>query len=72
MKTFEQFEIIEKCNGCSKAVEVANKTVCTVYAFPESKWSGGNCPMATHLEKKETKKEKMINPLKASKRSMGK
>lgn len=35
------------------------KPFCTIYAFPATKWRNGNCPMATHLEIVEVKKDKV-------------
>lgn len=58
-------EVVEKCKGC---LHIVLGTGCEVYEFPESKWSAGNCPMNTHLRKVEGKKEKALDPIKASKR----
>ena len=60
--------IVDKCVGCGNIV---CEDKCRTYLYPESKWTRGNCPMATHLQK-EAVREKEINPLKASKRSMKK
>ena len=39
-----------------------------MYADPGSKWMFGNCNLATHVERKGEKVQK-INPLKASKKA---
>jgi hypothetical protein len=32
---------------------------CSAYAFPETRWRLGKCPLATHLEIESKKKEKV-------------
>jgi hypothetical protein len=63
--------IIEACFGCSRIVQNEQDQVCKVYIVPKAMWKNRNCIMATHI-KKEAIEEKMMDPLKASKRSMGK
>lgn len=52
---YECHPVIDKClNGEGGAsCERIENGYCKVYIFPEVKWRGGNCPMATHLKKKE-------------------
>lgn len=64
--------VIEKCEGCDRIVEAAETKYCTAYTDPASKWKLGICNFATH-QKPETLAVKIkVNPLKASKRAMGK
>ena len=65
--------IVDQCNGCSKTLEFPSGLYCTSFTEPAAKWNGKSCPLGTHL-KKETQEngQKRLNPLKASKRSMGK
>jgi hypothetical protein len=37
------------CEGCGR-VDVEDKSVCMVYAFPATRWRLGNCPLATHVK----------------------
>jgi hypothetical protein len=57
--------IIDKCEGCD---HIDTDKKCEVYINPSSWWDRGGCPMATHLTKRDTKRGRKINPLKASKR----
>ena len=59
--------IIDKCEGCDKVKEYPDGKYCAAYPVPELKWTQGKCNFATHV-KHETKKEKVVNALKASKR----
>ncbi|MBM4310734.1 MAG: hypothetical protein FJ119_07300 [Deltaproteobacteria bacterium] len=59
--------VVEQCTGCEKAQEFAGGTYCAAYPEPALKWKTGKCNFATHI-KREAKKEKVINALKASKR----
>ena len=63
--------IIEQCLGCDRVIQNKEKQVCKIYPAPKSMWRTRNCLMATHL-KREVREEKKVNPLKQSKRSMGK
>jgi hypothetical protein len=63
------YQINEKCEGCGKVIEHATGTYCMVYPDPNSKWSIGGCPMATHIKKETAANGQKINPLKASKRA---
>jgi len=63
--------VVEKCQGCEHVEVYATGTFCAIFAEPELKWLGGSCNMATHVQKEaaDDGKAKMVNPLKASKRS---
>jgi len=47
--------VIDKCLGEEEGESCGRieNGYCKVYIFPEIKWKLGNCPMATHLKKKE-------------------
>jgi len=68
----------DRCLGCGNIItqppmlEVPAVNLCRVYINPESRWSSGNCVMATHLKKKVEMEAKALDPIKASKRKMGK
>lgn len=53
--------IIGKCNGCDKVTPIYLVSCCKTYADPARRWAfmGGPCPVATHLKKVETKKQKV-------------
>jgi hypothetical protein len=54
-------------------LEVPETRRCMTFLSPESKWMNGRkCPVATHLAKEEKKEVKYVDPIKKSKRSMGK
>ena len=36
------------CEGCAR-VEPEDKSLCTAYAFPDSKCKSGVCPLSTHF-----------------------
>ncbi len=59
--------IVEQCDGCAKVVQYDDGKYCSAYPDPALKWKFGKCNFATHV-KHETKKEKVVNALKASKR----
>jgi len=53
-------------------LEIPETRRCRTYISPASKWNHGRtCGVATHIVKEETKVEKQLNSIKASKRSMG-
>jgi len=56
---------MELCSGCLKADNIDE---CSIYSMPSVWVKKGGCPMKTN-KKVEIKKDKKINPLKASKRS---
>lgn len=67
------YPIVDKCEGCSRITEFPSGKYCSSFTEPVLKWLKGNCPMATHVKKVvEEPNQKKLNPLKASKRSMGK
>ncbi len=60
--------VVEKCEGCSRVEEWPSGRYCKAYPAPEKQWALGLCNMATHIKIEEEKTQKMLNPLKASKR----
>ena len=69
-KGFIMEPIIDKCEGCDRAVAVEAAKYCPSYANPTRKWAHGICNFATHVKAEKTKTgEVKINPLKASKRA---
>ena len=72
METFSNIEpspCPEQCAGCAHRTK---ENTCPKYALPIMRWTGRPCAMATHLPKAEKKAEVKVDPIKASKRSMGK
>jgi len=68
--TSGQFQqIIEKCEGCERAIEVESTKYCSAYTSPESKWRLGICNFATHVKPEISTATIKVNPLKASKRA---
>ncbi|MBI5440506.1 MAG: hypothetical protein HY900_04760 [Deltaproteobacteria bacterium] len=63
--------VVEKCEGCSRVEEWPQGRYCQSYPAPDKHWSIGLCSMATHIKVEEEKTQKMLNPLKASKRKVG-
>ena len=75
---YEANPIVDEYNGCDYVfiqlplLEVPPINTCRAYLSPEAKWMNGKvCPLASHV-KKESKEEKFVDPIKASKRKMGK
>ena len=64
--------VIDKCEGCERIVSVDKKDFCHTYISPEAKWKLGICNFATHVKPEIITSKIKINPLKASKRAMGK
>lgn len=64
--------VIDKCEGCERITAVNETKFCSSYAFPETKWKLGICNFATHVKPEISAQVVKINPLKASKRAMGK
>ena len=54
----------------TKPCKHINGIMCKVYMFPGAKWYQSKCPMRAYVHQKA--EERKINPLKASKKSMGK
>lgn len=63
--------VVEKCEGCSRIEEWPTGQYCGSYPVPSKHWSLGLCNLATHIKLEEEKVQKMLNPLKASKRKAG-
>lgn len=62
--------VVEKCDGCERAVEFEGSKYCPSYAQPAKKWSQSVCNFATHVRAGVDKEGKVkVNPLKASKRA---
>lgn len=57
--------LTEICDGCLKAVPLEDR--CIAYPFPRLWEHLGGCPLKTNKEL-EVKRNKKINPIKASKR----
>lgn len=64
--------VVEKCEGCNQVIEVESQKICKTYTTPEAKWKLGICNFATHIKPDISTATVKINPLKASKRAMGK
>lgn len=76
--------IIDQCIGCEKIMTQLGMQLhpgvylspdtqyCKVFMTPSAKWKNGKCSVATHVAHPESKEERKVNPLKASKRSQGK
>ena len=64
--------IIDKCDGCDRAIEVESTKYCRTYVNPESKWRLGICNFATHVKPEIAVAKIRVNPLKASKRASAK
>lgn len=63
--------VVEQCEGCARTEEWPTGKYCASYPAPEKRWTLGICNMATHIKIEEEKVQKMLNPLKASKRKGG-
>ncbi|MDD5758280.1 MAG: PxxKW family cysteine-rich protein [Desulfobulbaceae bacterium] len=64
--------IIDKCDGCDRIIEVESQKFCKTYSAPAAKWKIGICNFATHAKPAVLTSTIKVNPLKASKRAMGK
>ncbi|MDH3392741.1 MAG: PxxKW family cysteine-rich protein [Desulfobulbaceae bacterium] len=64
--------IIDKCDGCERAIDIEATKYCKSYKSPEAKWRLGICNFATHVKPEITVAKIRVNPLKASKRASGK
>ncbi|MFH2011130.1 MAG: PxxKW family cysteine-rich protein [Pseudomonadota bacterium] len=62
------YPVVDSCEGCDKIQDYPLGRFCTSYADPGSKWKMGNCNLASHIKKETVAAQKMLNPLKASKR----
>lgn len=63
--------VIDKCEGCQKSKDFSSGKYCISFPDPSAKWRFGNCNMATHIKAAPKKDAPKVNPLKASKRSVG-
>ncbi|MFO7718095.1 MAG: PxxKW family cysteine-rich protein [Thermodesulfobacteriota bacterium] len=62
--------VIDKCDGCERAVWFEDEQFCTSYPNPERKWAHGACNFATHVKASVGKGGQVkVNPIKASKRA---
>ncbi len=62
--------VVEKCEGCERAIAFEGASYCPSYAQPERKWAKGVCNFATHVRAEKASDGKVkVNPLKASKRA---
>jgi hypothetical protein len=55
--------VIEKCKsfaGKGPCGKIIQEDKCKVFAFPESKWRFGSCPMATHIVKEVIKEKQRV------------
>lgn len=49
----EHRDIVEKCQGCIRIYKtIHGKRICGCHCFPHTKWWFGDCPQATHVERK--------------------
>lgn len=64
--------IIEKCDGCDRVIEVEAQKYCKTYSAPMAKWKLGICNFASHVKPEFVASSAKVNPIKASKRAMGK
>jgi len=64
--------IIDKCEGCDRVLEVESQKFCKTYSTPAAKWKLGICNFASHVKPEVLTSTIKVNPLKASKRAMGK
>ncbi len=62
---------VDPCQGCGRLVEVEAGVYCTTCPAPASKWRLGLCNQATHVKEQIEVEKTRLNPLKASKRAMG-
>jgi len=63
--------VIDKCEGCNQVIEVESQKICKTYTSPVAKWKLGICNFASHVKPDISAATAKINPLKASKRAMG-
>lgn len=65
-------QIIDRCDGCDRVIEVESQKFCKTYSAPAAKWKLGICNFASHVKPEVLTSTVKVNPLKASKRAMGK
>lgn len=64
--------VIDRCDGCDRVIEVESQKFCKTYTTPAAKWKLGICNFASHVKPEVLTSTIKVNPLKASKRAMGK
>ncbi len=64
--------VIDRCDGCDRVIEVESQKFCKTYSTPAAKWKLGICNFASHVKPEVLTSTVKVNPLKASKRAMGK
>lgn len=64
--------VIDRCEGCDRVIEVESQKFCKTYSAPAAKWKLGICNFASHVKPEVLTSTVKVNPLKASKRAMGK
>jgi len=63
------YPIVDRCQGCERALDFPAGKFCIACPDPAAKWSARDCNLATHIVKEKSKEVvKEMNPLKASKR----
>lgn len=63
------YQVVDKCEGCDRVLNLPNGKYCAAVPNPEVKWRVGSCNLATHVKNTTTNGQVIkINPLKASKR----
>jgi hypothetical protein len=70
-KYVEREPIIIECVGCIHTTvgPAPGVSTCNAYVTPAAQWRRGKCALASHLQKKEVRDEKKVNPLKQSRRN---
>ena len=62
---------VEACEGCAKLIEVEGGFYCSSAPNPAVKWRLGKCNLATHVKEMIAVDQVKLNPIKASKRAVG-
>ncbi len=66
----ECHQVIDKCEGCDRILDMEQGRFCAATPNPGTKWRLGVCNLATHVKSDKKSGEAVkINPLKASKRA---
>lgn len=63
--------VVESCDGCSRVEDWPAGRYCASYPVPKHRWTLGICNMASHLNLEQAGVQRQLNPLKASKRRVG-
>ena len=65
----ECYPIVNRCQGCERAVAFPAGQYCSACPDPAAKWSARDCNLATHIVREKVPEVvKALDPLKASKR----